>query len=98
MGKTKRVSAKFLILFLFAVLPGGGTGLAAQSHQQKPLPSADATTPHRTRLILKDGSYQLVMSYRVVGDRVRYVSAERGGVEGEIPAALVDFEATKGWE
>jgi hypothetical protein len=38
------------------------------------------------------------MSYRVVGDRVRYVSAERGGVEEEIPAALVDFDATKKWE
>ncbi len=38
------------------------------------------------------------MSYRVVGDVVRYVSAERGGAEEEIPAALVDFEATKLWE
>ncbi|HEX7157559.1 MAG TPA: hypothetical protein VF214_00990, partial [Edaphobacter sp.] len=67
---------------------------------QKSLPPAESASdqPHRTRLILKDGSYQIVMSYRVVGDRVRYVSAERGGVEEEIPAALVDFEATKRWE
>lgn len=98
MGKTKRVSAKFLILFLFAALPVGDLGLVAQSNQHKPLPSADATTPHRTRLILKDGSYQLVMSYRIVGDRVRYVSAERGGLEEEIPASLVDFDATQRWE
>ncbi|HMF52704.1 MAG TPA: hypothetical protein VK593_00035 [Edaphobacter sp.] len=75
----------------------GGSGLVAQS-QPKPLPSADASTPHRIRLILKDGSYQIVMSYRVVGDRVRYVSAERGGAEEEIPAGLVDFDATKRWE
>src|SRR5271168_587359 len=56
------------------------------------------TTPHRTRLILKDGSYQIVMSYRIVGDLVRYVSAERGGAEEDIPVALVDFDATHRWE
>jgi hypothetical protein len=80
-------------LLLFA-----GLSAVVAQQQQKPLPSADASAPHRTRLILKDGSYQLVMSYRVVGDVVRYVSAERGGAEEEIPAALVDFEATKRWE
>ncbi len=58
----------------------------------------DATTPHRTRLILKDGSYQVIMSYRVVGNVVHYVSAERGGAEEEIPLSLVDLEATKRWE
>src|SRR6202022_4596276 len=70
---------------------------AAQSH--KPLPALDpATNPHRTRLILKDGSYQVIMSYKVVGNIVRYVSAERGGAEEEIPASLVDFDATRRWE
>jgi CheY-like chemotaxis protein len=38
------------------------------------------------------------MSYRVVGKMVRYVSAERGGQEEEVPVELVDFEATKRWE
>jgi hypothetical protein len=67
--------------------------------QQKPLPmDAPATTPHRTRLIMKDGSYQIIMSYRVVGNIVHYISAERGGTEEEVPASLVDFEATKHWE
>jgi hypothetical protein len=56
------------------------------------------TTPHRTRLILKDGSYQIVMSYRIVGNLVRYISAERAGAEEEIPVALVDFDATHRWE
>src|SRR5580698_11030440 len=58
----------------------------------------DNTAPHRTRLILKDGSYQVVMSYRIVGNIVHYVSAERGGAEEDIPVALVDFDATHRWE
>ena len=38
------------------------------------------------------------MSYRVVGSIVRYVSAERGGAEEEIPLALIDLDATHRWE
>jgi hypothetical protein len=53
---------------------------------------------HRTRLFLKDHSYQIVMSYRIQGDRVLFVSAERDGVEEEIPIALIDFDATHQWE
>ncbi len=99
MGKTKRVHTKFLlILLLFAGWFPATAVLTAQSPRQTPLPAPDAASPRRTRLILKDGSYQIVMSYRIVGDRVRYISAERGGAEEEIPSALVDFEATTRWE
>jgi hypothetical protein len=52
---------------------------------------------HRTRLILKDGSYQIVMSYQVKGKIVSYASAERGATE-EIPTDLVDWDATHRWE
>jgi len=55
-------------------------------------------TPHRMRLILKDGTYQIVMSYSVKGSTVSYVSAERAGQIEEIPLDLVDLQATKLWE
>ena len=71
---------------------------AAQSDRKALSAPPAAAAPHRTRLILKDGSYQIVMSYRLVGDLVHYISAERGGAEEEIPASLVDFEATKRWD
>lgn len=61
-----------------------------QSASQQPRASDSA---RGKKLILKDGNYQLVRTYERNGDRVRYLSAERGDWE-EIPASMVDWDAT----
>lgn len=69
------------IAILFLLL--AGSAALAQQPQQ--------------RLILKDGTYQIVTKYEVAGDRVRYQSAERGGEWEELPGNLVDWPATQKW-
>ncbi len=46
------------------------------------------------RLYLKDGEYHSVREYKVLADRVRYYSVERGDWE-EIPLDLVDLKKTE---
>jgi hypothetical protein len=49
--------------------------------------------PKGKKLVLADGTFQLVREYSVQGDRVRYWSVERSDWE-EIPTKLVDWDAT----
>ena len=52
-----------------------------------------ATLPRGKKLVLKDGTYQIIREYQKDGERVRYYSLERGDWE-ELPASMVDWDAT----
>jgi len=61
---------------------------AKQGQETIPVP-----LPKGKKLVLADGTFQLVREYSVQGDRVRYWSVERSDWE-EIPTTLVNWEAT----
>ena len=90
-----------LALALMGMLQATWRGAGAQEQQRTPLEppiASQAKAPHHIRLILKDGSYQTVLSYAVQGEVVHFRSAERDGEEEAIPLGLVDLPATKAWE
>jgi len=105
-----------VLMLLCATIRGGlMAGLAAflavtaaaqssepRSPDQKPLVVQPDIPGMRAnhRLILKDGSYQMVRRYEVVGDRVRYIPLERSSETDweELPVDLVDWDATRKWE
>jgi hypothetical protein len=70
---------------------------AAQTSPSQPdsaSTSHDSVIPRGQKLVLKDGSFQLVREYHIEGDRVRYYSIDSSQWE-VIPAGLVDWDATK---
>jgi hypothetical protein len=83
-----------MLVLLLAVTSAG----AAQAHKPLPLHPAHPGAATNHRLILKDGTYQVVRKYEIVGNRVHYTSLERAGDREELPVALVDWEATRKWE
>ena len=93
-----RFREQWLQRLLSGLLAGALVATAGAGAQRTSLPGPGLPAKHRTRLILRNGSYQVVMSYSVVGTRVKFLSAERAGQMEEIPLALVDLDATKRWE
>ena len=72
-------------------------GLSVSSHPQEAKTATSEKKsevyPRGLKLMLTDGTYQLVREYQRNGEHVRYFSMERGAWE-ELPASLVDWNAT----
>ena len=80
------------LCLLLAALGGlCSAGLAQESNATTE--TKRSLDPRGMKLILTDGTYQLVREYQRNGDRVRYYSTERGAWE-ELPASMVDWDAT----
>jgi hypothetical protein len=93
---SSNLCALIAAIFLFAF------GIVIAARAQNPAANSGATpaaqnnkiAPRGQKLVLKDGSFQLVREYEVNGDRLRYYSLDTHEWE-EMPASLVDWDATK---
>jgi hypothetical protein len=98
-GRTARSWTLLLVLALPAGAPlarqqtGASHGGSAGNGEASVAPGTPAL-PRGKKLVLKDGSFQLVREYQVEGDRVRYYSLDSSSWE-VMPTDLIDWDATK---
>jgi len=74
-------------------MPGQSQGSQTPANKTNKNAVGVGASQRGKKLILKDGTFQIAREYQRSGERVRYFSAERGDWE-EIPAAMVDWDAT----
>ncbi len=100
-ARTLSVPKGLLVAAMLVLSPGAWRANGQPTAAQEPAAAKQDTSGAATgstfargkKLILKDGTYQMVRTYERKGERVRYLSAERGGWE-ELPASMVDWDAT----
>ncbi len=87
-----------LLILAGTILPSAAQNSADASStpsQKNQSPAVATPVPSRgIKLMLKDGSFELVREYHIEGDRVRYYNLDSSQWE-QMPAALVDWDATK---
>jgi hypothetical protein len=90
-GRLCRQRLRYLAPMLMVVLSGILLPVKAAPHSQQ---ATQANQSSLKRLILKDGSYELISQYSIQGEHVRYFSAERNAWE-ELPYSMIDWAATE---
>jgi hypothetical protein len=94
------LAALSFVAVMFGPHAANAMGFGAQEQAVQQTGQQDASgeiavpLPKGKKLILADGSFQIVREYHREGDRVRYYSVERSSWE-ELPASLVDWAATQ---
>jgi hypothetical protein len=98
---TAYFAAMLLLSVVFTAQNAPASSLGPQDQPSQQADQRDAQQgelsvplPKGKKLVLTDGTFQIVREYQRAGDRVRYYSVERSAWE-EIPAALVDWTATQ---
>ncbi len=96
---TARVWLRSLLGVLLTASCSASFALETPSQAPESVPKEKVAPPapavaRGQKLVLKDGTYQIIREYTRNGDRVRYYSVERGDWE-ELPASMVDWAATE---
>jgi len=95
LGRGLRLHWLWIVVLSVGVscLAGFSQDARQQDQSSSPPSNAKRVLPRGKKLMLKDGSFQLVREYKVEGDRIHYYSLDSHQWE-EMPSELVDWDAT----